>query len=189
MMMKSLTVENSPAASKFLPGQVSKEITEECRTFLEYEAMLMDDYFLLWEWFNLLTDDYTYEVPVRVARERHSGHPLYPKGSFHQNDNKFFVLKRIQRLETEKAWAEESPSRVRRLISGVIVMPGDDENHYRVRSAFILYRGVDRVDGDILCGQRHDILRREADGTLKLAKRVVYLDHTVLPTRNLGIFL
>ena len=185
--MKSLNIDYTPAAQRFIPGQVSKEVLEECRTFLDYEAMLLDDYFLLWDWFNLLTEDYTYEVPIRVARERHSGQPLFPPGSYHQKDNKFLILKRLERLETEKAWAEESPSRIRRVISGVIAMPGEDENHYNVRSSFILYRGVDRVNGDILCGQRVDVLRREGDG-LKLAKRVVYLDHTVLPTRNLGFF-
>ncbi|MGK7377318.1 aromatic-ring-hydroxylating dioxygenase subunit beta [Planococcus sp. 1R117A] len=185
--MKTLKIDSSPAAVGFISGQVHKEVLDEIKEFLDYEAMLLDDYFLLWDWFNFLTDDFSYEVPVRVARERHSSQPLFPPGSFHQKDNKFFVMKRLERLETEKAWAEESPSRIRRVISGVMAMPGEDENHYRVRSSFILYRGVDRVDGDILCGQRHDILRRDGDG-LKLSRRVVYLDHTVLPTRNLGFF-
>ncbi|MEH7248615.1 3-phenylpropionate/cinnamic acid dioxygenase subunit beta [Neobacillus niacini] len=185
--MKSLKVENSPAAEVFLPGQMKREIVDEIKDFLDYEAMLLDDYHLLWDWFHLLTDDFTYQVPVRVARERHSSQPLYPEGSYHQNDNKFFILKRLERLETEKAWAEESPSRVRRVISGVIVMPGDDENHFRVRSSFVLYRGRDRIEGDTLFGQRHDVLRREANG-LKIARRMVYLDHIALPTRNLGFF-
>ena len=185
--MKSLNIEHSPASLSFAPGKVEKEILDEIKIFLDYEAMLSDDYFLLWEWFNLLTDDFTYEVPVRVSRERHSSHSLYPKGSYHQMDDKFIIQKRLERLETEKAWAEESPSRLRRVISGVLAIPGNDHQHYLVRSSFISYRGVDRLDGDILSGQRHDVLRKTNEG-YKLAKRVVYLDHTVLPTRNLGFF-
>ncbi|MEH7237804.1 aromatic-ring-hydroxylating dioxygenase subunit beta [Bacillus sp. JJ1562] len=186
--MKSLHISHSPAEKTFLPGKVERKVLEEIKDFLDYEAMLLDDYHLLWNWFSLLTDDFLYEVPVRVARERHSNQSLFPEGSYHQQDNKFFILKRLERLETEKAWAEESPSRLRRVISGVIVMPGNDENHYLVRSSFILYRGRDKIDGDILAGQRHDVLRRDENGGFKLARRVVYLDHTTLPTRNLGFF-
>ncbi|MBM4764993.1 aromatic-ring-hydroxylating dioxygenase subunit beta [Bacillus sp. B15-48] len=185
--MKKLKIKNSTSIKTFLPGQVERAVVDEIKDFLHYEAMLLDDYHLLWDWFQLLTDDFLYQIPVRVSRERHSGQSLYPEGSFHQNDNKFFILKRLERLETEKAWAEESPSRVRRVISGVMVMPGEDENHYHVRSSFVLYRGRDRIEGDVLFGQRHDLLRRDTDG-LKLAHRVVYLDHTTLPTRNLSFF-
>lgn len=185
--MKPLTIENSPAAANFKPNLVKKEELDDIKTFLDYEAMLLDDYYLLWEWFGLLTDDFSYEVPIRVGRERHSSQSLFPKGSYHQQDNKFFVLKRLERLETEKAWAEESPSRIRRIISGVMAMPGETEDSYLVRSSFMLYRGVDRMEGDLLCGQRHDVLKKEND-SFHLAKRIVYLDHTVLPTRNLGFF-
>jgi PAH dioxygenase small subunit len=44
------------------------------------------------------------------------------------------------------------------------------------------------LPGQLLAGERHDVLRR-VDGELRLARRVVLLDHTVLPMDNLAIFL
>ena len=41
---------------------------------------------------------------------------------------------------------------------------------------------------DLICGERHDTLRR-VDRDWRLARRLVLLDHTSLPTENLAIFL
>jgi 3-phenylpropionate/cinnamic acid dioxygenase small subunit len=185
--LQKLPITNLPSIVNFKPGQVDPIIVEEIRQFLDYEAMLLDDYQLLWDWCNLLAEDFHYKIPVRIARERHSGQPLFSEKSVHMEEYKPVIKLRLERLETEHAWAEEPPSRLRRVLSGVLVGPGKDENHFKVRSSFILYRGRDRVNGDIVAGQRHDILRKENGGYL-LVERIVYLDHVVIPTGNLSFF-
>lgn len=57
-----------------------------------------------------------------------------------------------------------------------------------VRSNLLVYRSRgDRPDHDLLAAERHDVLRR-VDGDLRLARRVVVLDSTVVPTLNLAFF-
>ncbi len=160
----------------------------EIRTWLDVESMLLDDTRRLWEWHALLNQDMTYTVPVRVTRERWSNLPDFPEGAVHQADNWFTLRMRIQRLFGEHAWAEDPPSLLRRVVSGVVVTPGEDEAHYAVRSAFILHRSRQRFSPELWAGQRFDVLRREDDGSLKLAKRVVHLDHVSLPGASLSFF-
>ncbi len=42
---------------------------------------------------------------------------------------------------------------------------------------------------DLISGERHDLVRRQADGSFKLARREIILDQAVLGTPNLAIFL
>jgi 3-phenylpropionate/cinnamic acid dioxygenase small subunit len=58
-----------------------------------------------------------------------------------------------------------------------------------VRTNLLLYRsrGSDPRH-DILSAERKDILRKE-DDQWRLRKRVILLDHSVLTTHNLSVFL
>ena len=57
-----------------------------------------------------------------------------------------------------------------------------------VKSYLMLYRSQgDTADYDLLVAERQDVLRME--GEWRLLQRLVLLDHTVLGTPNLGIFL
>ena len=180
--------ETATEVRGFDPASIRHELDADVRAFLAYEAMLLDDSSRLWEWFRLLAEDIEYVVPIRVARERRSSFALYPPGAYHMKENLMSITARLKRLDTEHAWSEEPPSRLRRVISGVIVTPTEVDNEVRVRSSFLIYRGRESVDHDLLAGHRDDLVRVQ-DGRLLLARRTVYLDHTVLPTANLGIFL
>nr|WP_274517315.1 aromatic-ring-hydroxylating dioxygenase subunit beta [Thermus thermophilus] len=52
----------------------------------------------------------------------------------------------------------------------------------------MLTRPWDRPDFTFLSAERQDLLRRE-NGGWKLARRLVILDHSTLPTHNLSFFL
>ncbi len=164
---------------------VSEEIYRQVREFLFYEAELLDEERFR-EWLELLTDDVEYLMPVRVTRDRGGG-PGFLDDMFHYEENKYRLTKRIERLETGSAWAEDPPSRTRHVISNIRVAPGDRDDEVKVRSYLILYRTRgDDPRYDILSAERKDVLR-QVDGEWKLARRVVHLDQATITTHNLSI--
>lgn len=96
---------------------------------------------------------------------------------------------RVERIETGFAWAEDPPSRIRHFIANVRTEPMPDrEDEVAVRSNVLVYRSRwDRPEYELLSAERRDVLR-QVDGDWKLARRMVILDSTALPTHNLSFF-
>jgi 3-phenylpropionate/cinnamic acid dioxygenase small subunit len=166
-------------------GKITDQIYNEIQKFIVHEAKL-NDRRQFRDWLNLMAEDLEYRVPVRVTRYKDSGSEFSETMTFVDDD--FYTLeKRISRLETEYAWAEDPPSRTRHMVCNIEVLEGEKEDEYQVNSDFLLlrYRGS---TCETLSGERRDILRR-TNGSLKLAKRIVLLDQTILPVNNLSIFL
>jgi 3-phenylpropionate/cinnamic acid dioxygenase small subunit len=91
------------------------------------------------------------------------------------------------RNETPYAWAEDPPSRLRHFVTNVRVREGEDGN-LLVRSNLLIFRTrQEQTQPQLLAADKQDVLRRE-DGNLRLLKRLIYLDHTVIGTHNLAIF-
>lgn len=159
----------------------------ECRSFYTREARVLDDH-RLDAWLDLLTSDIEYRVPVRVTRERGSKRSEFSADSHHYDETRQTLEARVQRFQTEFAWSEDPPSRVRRFVSNVDVHSVDDPE-LSVSSYLLLHRGQGEEAGAgvYLSGRREDVLRR-VDGDLHLANRVVYLDHTRIPMRNITVF-
>jgi len=63
----------------------------------------------------------------------------------------------------------------------------DDENKLSVRSNFLCYRNRMQDEVDIWVGERRDILI-ESDGKLRIESRTVYLDQSVILSKNLNVF-
>jgi ethylbenzene dioxygenase subunit beta len=155
--------------------------------FLHREAELLDDRRFA-EWLALLTDDVEYRIPTRITRDRASGEPEFSADSYHLAAD-FGALKfRVARLDNEFAHAEESPSRTRRVVGNVRPRPGSRAGETLVRSNLIVVRGRWDHPSTLLAAERRDVLRR-VGGDLKLAHRIVHLDHTTLPTQNLALLL
>lgn len=154
--------------------------------FLTREATLLDGRRLT-EWLGLLTDDVEYKMPVRVTRERHA-ESEFSERAFHFDEDYDTLSTRVERFQTEHAWAEDPPSRTRRLVTNVVpAAVRDDEMD--VVDYLLLYKARgDSTDYDLLVGERTDTIR-EVDGELKLARRWIYLDQTTLPTDSLSVFL
>ena len=155
--------------------------------FLALETRLLDEN-RLWEWYKMLDDDFVYEVPIRIVQER-SGADEFPSGSYHMRDTKGSVKKRIERLDTGHAWAEDPASRTVRVVGIPLLESTDDSNVVIASSSLLVYRERAQDPAhDLISGRREDLIRF-TDGEPRLAARTVRLAHTSLNTSNLGIFL
>src|ERR687890_2338151 len=168
--------------------ETSLETYWEVYSFLMREAELLDERRER-EWLeSCTTEDVEYLMPVRENRERSEG-PGFSDESFYFQETYGSLELRVRRLETEYAWAEDPPSRTRHFVTNVRVAPGEEEDEVAVRSNLLLYRsrGSDPQQ-DLISAERKDVLRKE-DEQWKLKKRVILLDHSILMTHNLSIFL
>jgi len=168
-------------------SRASREAHWECESFLFHEAELLDDNRVR-EWFGLLTDDLAYEMPIRMTRERQKGGG-FSERAFHMLEDHGSMKTRVDRLDSEYAWAEDPPSRTRRFVTNVRVDEGERADEFEVRSNLLVYRGrYDAPAHQLISCERRDTLRR-VDGALMLARRVVLLDQTTVATHNLAIFI
>ncbi len=167
--------------------ETSAETYWEVYSFLMREAELLDDGHHR-EWLGLFTDDVVYRMPVRETREKGAGDG-FVEDMGHFEETRGSLELRVSRLETEYAWAEDPPSRTRHFVTNVRVAPGEEEDEVSVKSNLLLYRsqGSD-PHYDVLSAERRDLLRRE-EGRWKLSRRVILLDHAVVTTHNLAVFL
>ena len=154
--------------------------------FLVEEAALLDagDYV---GWLGLLDEDIRYLMPVRVTTGRGAGFDsLADMGHF--DEDLYALRKRVQRLATEHAWTEDPPSRTRHFITNVRTFRNDAAT-LRAESALLLFRSRgDTRAPDLVSAGRTDLLRETGDG-LRLARREITVDESVLRTQNLAVFL
>jgi 3-phenylpropionate/cinnamic acid dioxygenase small subunit len=102
------------------------------------------------------------------------------------DETKETLTRRIVRLDTGMAWAEDPPSRTRHLVANVEVEPGDTESEVRAYSNFVVYRNRGETEQDFYVGAREDVLRR-VNGTWRIARRKIVLDQNVLLAKNVSI--
>ena len=160
---------------------------------LEAHQWLVDEAYLLdgqryEDWLALLTDDIHYIMPVRVTTALGAGYDSAP-GMAHLDEDKYSLGRRVARFQTEHAWTEDPPSRLRHHLTNVRTFATEDPEHLVVDSGVLLYRSRGDVrEPALLSAGREDLLRRTADGW-KLARRTILVDDAVLRTQNLAIFL
>ena len=176
------------------------ETIREIEQFLYREARLLDNR-QFHEWLELLTDDLRYWMPIRSNR-----YPVNSKaitildGSRYEesevssendlalmDEDKDSLTRRIDRLDTGMAWAEDPPSRTRHFVSNVELEPGDTDSELKVYSNFIMYRTRGETEQDFYVGSREDVLRN-VDGAWKIASRKIVFDQNVLLAKNLSNF-
>lgn len=161
---------------------------DEVLAFVFHEAELLDER-RHEEWLALLTEDIRYVVPVRVTTP-HSLADSALRDMAHFDEDRYSLGKRVERLATEHAWAEDPPSRTRRHVSNVRCRELDLTGEIEVRTNLLLFRSRGDIHAhDLLSATRTDVLRRGDDGALLLARRHVLLDESVLRTQNLAVFL
>jgi 3-phenylpropionate/cinnamic acid dioxygenase small subunit len=140
------------------------------------------------EWLDLLTDDVVYIMPVRVTAA-HSLDDSLMADMAHFDEDRYSLEKRVARFETEHAWTEDPPSRTRRFVTNVRAFPGGRDGELEVLSSVLLFRSRGDAHGpDLVSAGRTDVLRR-VDGELRLARREIAVDESVLRTQNLAVFL
>lgn len=178
--------------SQMQPGQVvpiGSPLYNRVVEFLYVEARLLDE-IRLKEWGATLAEDLIYTAPLRETRPVSQMAASVVRTTQHYDDDWRSVMGRIMRLTgTKSAWAEDPPSRTRRLVTNIWVEQGDQPNEFWVRSNLLVTRSRFNFDElDLISGERRDVLRL-ADERFKLARREILLDQAVLGTPNLAIFL
>jgi biphenyl 2,3-dioxygenase subunit beta len=165
-------------------ADVDDRLQRQVERFLYTEAELLDSWQLT-AWLELVSKDIQYRMPVRNTRIDKQAGEIYSTRSFHMLEDYESLAARVARLSGTAAWSEYPNSRARRHISNVRVARTGDE--IGAKSYILFYWARDELQ-TFISGERQDVLRI-ADGRLNLAKRTVYVDHTVLPIPNLSMVL
>lgn len=149
--------------------------------FLYAEAALLDEW-RLQEWLALLTDDATYEVPSTDVQDGQAQTTLFIIA-----DNIDRIRSRVHQLLGKFAWAENPPSRTRRMISNVRIREVEGDT-LRVTANFVVYRmRYEQVDTYI---GRYEYTLVVCDGALKIQHRRAILDLEALrPHGKVSIIL
>src|SRR5699024_3509795 len=113
-------------------ARVPAQTVFEIQDFLNREALAVDERRFR-DWLEYFADDLKYEVPLRVTREGLAEWEVSPTARIFDDDKRTLTL-RVERLETDFAWAEQPPSRTRHLVTGVVVDPGEADGEYQVKS-------------------------------------------------------
>lgn len=140
------------------------------------------------EWLAMLDDDIEYSMPLRVTVDNKIGKNINDEMTYF-SDTKADLEMKVERLYTKSAWVDNPAPRQRHYISNVMIEHGDSPNEYKVRSYFLYKRSRSSdPNTEEMFGEREDVICRK-DGELKLVKRTVYPDQSVLTVSNLAMFL
>ncbi|RYE39299.1 MAG: 3-phenylpropionate/cinnamic acid dioxygenase subunit beta [Hyphomicrobiales bacterium] len=159
----------------------------ELEQFYYAEAACLDEARYT-DWLALFADDARYWVPVRQTRLTGQLDEEFTKpGEIALFDDDMDTLGiRVRKLQSAYAWGENPPSRTRHMYSNIRVT-ARDEDSLTVSMNFTFYRGYLAQDADWWAGRREDVLRPHED-SFKIARRHVFLDQTVILSKNMSHF-
>lgn len=166
---------------------VDRTVQQDIQEFMFREALALDERRFR-DWLGFLSEDITYDVPLRVVREGLAEWELSPNGRIFQ-DNKQTLEVRVRRLETDFAWAEQPPSRTRHYVTNVLIDAGEQDGEYEVSSYCLIYRSRgDSIEPNFVSVFRKDLVRKTSDG-YQIARRWAAIDQAVINAHNLSIFI
>lgn len=163
------------------------ELRYSVEGFLFHEAELLDDRRFA-DWLALLTDDISYRMPTRSNIGRRQREDLSGSEDLaHFDDTKTSLGYRVERLGSPFAWAEQPPSRSRRIVGNVRVTEAEKPGELQVKSNVICHVNRSDVDTETWALERHDVLRPHGD-SWAIAERLIILDQTVVLANCISIF-
>ena len=179
---------------------MDQDTVRNIEQFMYQEARLLDTR-RLHDWLELWTEDAHYWVPVRTTRYPRISKAIsiadqerYIEDEISKEDelaildeDKDSLERRVARLDTGMAWAEDPPSRTRHLITNIEVHETDKSDEVKVFSNFLMYRTRGETEQDFYVGCREDTLRRDGD-SWKISRRKAVLDQNVLLAKNVSNF-
>src|SRR5690242_17910108 len=153
--------------------------------FLYDEAALLDARQYR-EWLALVADEIHYWMPIRrtVTRGDLEFEFTKPGAMAYFDDDRELLEMRVKKLEASSAWSEDPPSRSRHFVSNVRILDISG-NEITIDVCFHLYRTRLNTDVDSWVGRRTDVLRRSGNG-FKIARRHIFLDQTVIVSKNMS---
>lgn len=168
---------------------VSLELYHSISQFMYTEAKLLDDWKFR-EWLDVLAEDISYTLRTTPnAQTRDRRRSVEPPTTWVFNDNKHLLERRVARLETGMAWAEEPPSRTTHMVSNILVEATEVAGEYDVHLTYLLYRTQKEKDVTIYCGKRLDKIRKVDTGLgWQIFNRKIVLDQVTYSSHNLSVF-
>ena len=160
----------------------------EIQQFLYREARLLDGEHYD-EWLGMLADDIHYWVPGVQARYRRDTETFSPNRMAYFDDDLEYLKTRVARAQQPTAWAEDPPTRHFHMVSNIEVEKTLNPAEWTVHSLILCNRHRTEDDEMELKARRVDLIRRQPDGALKIARRKVILQQTVLNAKNINTFL
>lgn len=169
------------------------DLMREVEDFFYAEADMLDerDYDA---WLELFTEDILYWMPMRknVSFENRDKEITAEDDLAWFHDDKETLSKRVLQLQTGIHWADEPISRVSHLITNIRLAEQisslEEGEKMTVKCRFLVYRNRLETETDFLVGRREDTVIR-TDGALKITRRKIILDQSVLMAKNLTMFL
>lgn len=189
MTLERETFPEAPEQRPTVP-RVDVELQHEIEQFLFHEAALLDQREFD-DWLELFADDVHYWMPTRYNRLRREMDKEFsaPNETAFFDEDKDALVRRVRRLETGMAWAEDPPSRTRHLFTNVRVRPTEAVDEFEVHANYLLYRTRLEHDVEFFIGAREDLLRRVGRGVgWEIARRKIVLDQSTLNAKNLSMF-
>jgi len=160
---------------------VSHITRSDIEDFLYEEAALLDEWRLR-EWLALITEDATYEVPFFVECYGDPRDTLFIIA-----DNADRLRMRVDQLLGKSAWAENPPSRTRRMISNVRIRSVEGDT-LCVTANFVVYRMRSGHIDTYIGRYEYTLVHRE--GAFKIRHRKAILDLEALqPHGKVSIIL
>lgn len=167
-----------------ISSSTAADLDRRIEKFLYREALLLDEG-RFDEWLNLLAEDAVYMAPVVETFDHRSDEDILSDGRLRIfEETKEVLAKRIGRLKTEFAHSEQPRSRVRRLITNVLVMGGRGDS-FDVRSNFLVFQSRLESAEVFFVGSRRDSIVENGDG-FSIRSREILFAHRLLP-RSLSI--
>ncbi|KHA64553.1 3-phenylpropionate/cinnamic acid dioxygenase subunit beta [Sphingomonas sp. Ant20] len=171
------------------PKLVALELQHEVEQFLYWESKLLTDR-RYQDWFSLLSSDIHYWMPIRSTKIMREVAQEYTdeQGFAHFDDNWHTMKGRIRKIISDVGWSENPASRLRYIVSNVMVAPESDTSLY-VNSAMIVYRTRQERQLDIFACERRDLIRRvDTEAGFELARRRIVIDQSTILSNNLSFF-
>jgi 3-phenylpropionate/cinnamic acid dioxygenase small subunit len=169
--------------------KASDPIYNDILDFLIDEAALLDDDRHA-EWLECVTDDIIYRMPLRKTLYRRDG-VGFDERSNHWLDSRRSLALRVQRArDVPSAWDRDPAPRIRRLVTNLLVHETAAVGEYAATTYLLLMRNrFDAPGYDMLTAKREDLIRREPNGALKLARRLILLDQAALGAVYINVFM
>ncbi|MHB1517445.1 MAG: aromatic-ring-hydroxylating dioxygenase subunit beta [Acidimicrobiales bacterium] len=153
-----------------------------------YQEMQLLDGRHFEEWFKLFSEDATYEAPLRVNSEGGADADISAKGRIFWESKQTLAI-RVNRLQSEYAWAEQPPTRTRHFLTNVRVSRQPDGLiNTRVNLLVSCNRG-DNPASILYSAERKDTLSPCNVSGYLIRSRVVVVDHANMAGNALSIFL
>jgi 3-phenylpropionate/cinnamic acid dioxygenase small subunit len=145
------------------------DLLREVEQFIYGEARLADE-LRYDEWEELWTDDAIYWVPA-------NGDDIDPTAQMSVVfDNRARIATRIKQLQTGKRHSQNPPSRLRRLVSNVELLDGDDDGDVLAGANFLIYESRER-GVTLWAGHSEYRLRRTDHGLMMAGKKVMLVNN------------